>query len=81
MLSLVERVQVSINLIERAIAREVTVGDHDNSNIIMLDDVTPQYLKASSALNCCSNNLGNAMQFLLDAGAHAQRPILLRTGG
>lgn len=81
LLSLVEHVQVSINPIERAIARKVTVGDHDNSNVIMLDDVTPQYLKASSALNNCSNNPGNAMQFLLDAGVHAQRPVLLWTGG
>jgi hypothetical protein len=39
---LVEHVQASINLIEHAIAREVTVGDHENSNVIILDDVTPQ---------------------------------------
>jgi len=81
LVSLVEHVQASISLIERAIAREVTAGDHENSNIIILDDVTPQYLKASTALNSCSIDLGNAVQFLLDAGAYAQRPILLWTGG
>ena len=81
LISLVEHVQSSINLIERAIARETTVGDHENSNVIILDDVTPQYLKASSALNSCSADLGNAVQFLLDAGAYAQRPIMLWTGG
>jgi hypothetical protein len=50
----VEHVQANIGLIERAIAREVTVGDHEDSNVVILDDVTPQYLKASSALNSCS---------------------------
>jgi hypothetical protein len=81
LVSLVEHVQASINRIERAIAREATVGDHENSNVVILDDVTPQYLKASSALNRCSADLGHAVQFLLDAGAHARKPVLLWTGG
>jgi hypothetical protein len=81
LVSLVEHVQASINLIERAIAREITVGDHENSNVIILDDVTPQYVKASTALNSCSIDLGNAVQFLLDAGAHAKRPLPLWGGG
>jgi hypothetical protein len=42
LISLVEHIQSSINPIERAIARETTVGDHENSNVIILDDVTPQ---------------------------------------
>jgi hypothetical protein len=33
----------------------------------MLDDVTPQYLKASHALNGCSASLDTALQSLLDA--------------
>ena len=81
LVSLVEHVQASINLIDRAIAREITVGDHENSNVIILDDVTPQYVKASTALNCCSIDLGNAVQFLLDAGAQARRPLPIRAGG
>ncbi len=81
LVSLVEHVQASINLIERAITREITVGDHENSNVIILDDVTPQYVKASTALNSCSIDLGNAVQFLLDAGARAKRPISLWAGG
>ena len=76
LISLVEHVQASIDLIERAIAREMAVGDHENSNVIILDDVTPQYVKASTVLNSCSANLGNAVQFLLDAGARAPRPIV-----
>jgi hypothetical protein len=80
LVSLVEHVQASINLIERAIAREITIGDHENSNVIILDDVTPQFVKASTALNSCSIDLVNAVQFLLDAGACASRPNLLWTG-
>jgi hypothetical protein len=34
--SLVEHVRAGINLIERAIVREMTVGDHESSNIIVL---------------------------------------------
>jgi hypothetical protein len=81
LVSLVEHVQASIGLIERAIAQEMTIGDHENSNIVVLDDVTPQYVKASTALNTCSANLGHAVQFLLDAGAYSRRPILLWAGG
>jgi hypothetical protein len=81
LISLVEHVQASISIVERAIAREMTVGDHENSNVIILDDVTPQYVKASTALNSCSADLGHAVQFLLDAGAYARKPILLWSGG
>ena len=79
LISLVEHVQASINLVERAIAREITVGDHENSNVIILDDVTPQYVKASTALNSCSTDPGHAVQFLLDAGAYSRKPALLWT--
>ena len=51
LVSLVEQVQASISLIEGAIAREMTLGDHESSNVIVLDDVTPQYMKASTALH------------------------------
>jgi hypothetical protein len=81
LVSLVEHVQASINLIERTIAREIIVGDHENSNVIILDDVTPQYVKASAALNSCSIDLGNAVQFLLDAGTHTKRPLPLWARG
>src|SRR5262249_19178841 len=81
LVSLVEHVQASISMIERAIAQEFTTGDHENSNIVVLDDVTPQYMQASTALNSCSANLGHAVQFLLDAGAYSRRPVLLWAGG
>ena len=81
LISLVEHVQASISLIERAIAQEIAVGDHENASIIVLDDVTPQYLKASTALNSCNADLGHAVQFLLDAGAYSRRPERLRAVG
>jgi hypothetical protein len=72
LVALVEHVQASISLIEREIAREMTIGNHENSSIIVLDDITPQYRKASTALNSCSANLGIAVQFLLDTGAYSR---------
>ena len=81
LVALVEHVQASISLIEREIAREMTVDNLENSNIVVLDDITPQYMKASTALNSCSANLGNAVQFLLDTGTYLRRPVLLSDGG
>jgi hypothetical protein len=54
----------------------VTIGDHENSNVAILDNVTPQYLKASTALNSCSADLSHAVQFLIDAEAYSRRPLL-----
>jgi hypothetical protein len=65
--SLVEHVQANINLIEAAIAREISSGEADTSDIIVLDDVTPRYLKANDALNVCSASLGSALHVLLDS--------------
>ena len=76
LVGLVEHVQASISLLERAIAQEMTLGDQENSNIIVLDDVTPQYVQASAALNRCSANLSETVQFLLNAGACSCRLIL-----
>jgi hypothetical protein len=65
--SLVEHVQASINRVEATIAREISTGEAETSNIIVLDDVTPRYLKASDALNACSASLGTALHVLLDS--------------
>jgi hypothetical protein len=73
--SLIEHVQASLALIDQVIARE-TLDDHDaSSNVIVLDDVTPRYVKASAALKGCDADLGVALHFLLDSrmpkrGAH-----------
>jgi hypothetical protein len=73
--TLVEHIQASIDLIEGAIARETAFADQDGSNIVVLDDVTPQYMKASTALHSCRASLGTALQFLLDSKVSAHEPI------
>jgi hypothetical protein len=66
--ALIEHVQASMRLIESAIARETSSGSHDiAANIIVLDDVTPRYMKAGAALKACDAGLGIALHFLLDA--------------
>jgi hypothetical protein len=80
LISLVEHVEASIGLVDSAIARETSLGDPDAANVIVLDDVTPQYLKASHALKACSASLDAALQSLLDARESACRPILLAHG-
>ena len=68
LVSLVGHVQASLKLIESAVARE-TSGNHDTaSNIIVLDDLTPRYAKASAALQACDLRLGITLHFLLDSG-------------
>ncbi len=77
LISLVEQVQASINLVEDAIAREISLGDADAGNIIVLDDVTPQYLKAGHALRACSAGLETALHSLLETSVSARRPLRL----
>jgi hypothetical protein len=65
--SLIERVQASMKLIEAAIARETSAGNADTAaDIVVLDDVTPRYVKAGAALEACDAGLGVALHFLLD---------------
>jgi hypothetical protein len=80
LISLVAHVQASIHLIEGAIARETSLGDGDAGNVIVLDDVTPQYLKAGHALHACSANLETALNCLFETGAEAHRPLRLVAG-
>jgi hypothetical protein len=77
LISLVEHVQASIQLIEHAIARETSLGDGDAGNVIVLDDVTPQYRKAGHALYACSINLETALNSLFETSASAHRPLRL----
>jgi hypothetical protein len=60
--SLAQLVQASIKLIDSAIARQTIYDDTDASNVVVLDDVTPQYLKASHALTSCSASLDAALK-------------------
>ena len=72
LVSLIERVQKSLRLIEQTIAREtspeMTPGSPESStNIIVLDDISPRYIKADAALQACDVNLGIALRSLLDS--------------
>jgi hypothetical protein len=53
LVSLVEHVQNSLRLIEQTIARETSPettpgGPESSTNVIVLDDVSPRYMKAAS---------------------------------
>jgi hypothetical protein len=73
LVALIGHVQASLQLIETAIAREKALGDHDASaGIIVLDDVTPRYAKASAALKACDAGLGAALDLLLDSETAAR---------
>jgi hypothetical protein len=68
LVSLIEQVQAGIRLIESAIARESLSDDPEvATNVIVLDDVTPRYMRASAALNTCDADLGMALHFLQDS--------------
>jgi len=67
LVSLIERVQASMKMIEAAIAREAALGNQEVfSNVVVLDDVTPRYLRANAALNSSEAYLAAALHFLLD---------------
>ena len=68
LVSLIEHVQTSLRLIERAIAAETSFGGQESSaNIIVLDDVSPRYMKATAALQVCDAHLGVALHSLTDS--------------
>src|SRR3954452_21021702 len=75
LVSLVEHVQKSLRLIEQTIARETSLetspemspGRESSTNIIVLDDISPRYIKADAALQACDVNLGIALCSLLDS--------------
>ena len=68
LVGLVEHIQSSLRLIEQTIAGETSPGSPESStNIIVLDDVSPRYMKAVAALQACDVNLGIALRSLLDS--------------
>jgi hypothetical protein len=77
LVSLVEHVQKSLRLIERTIAKETSTetspetspgGPESSTSVIVLDDVSPRYMKAAAALQACDVNPGIALRSLLDPG-------------
>jgi hypothetical protein len=73
LVSLIGHVQASLLLVEQAIAREASPGSQE-ADIIVLDDVTPPFVKATAALKACDVNLGNALRSLLDSKASEHHP-------
>ena len=65
--SLIAHVQASIALIDTAIASELPLGNQEiGANVVVLDDVSPRYARASAALDTCRASLAAALHFLLD---------------
>jgi hypothetical protein len=69
LVSLIEHVQKSLRLINQAIARETSPGSQESStNVIVLDDVSPRYMRATAALHSCNADLGATLHALLNTG-------------
>ena len=74
-ISLIEHVQASLRLIEQEIARETASGSQDiSTNVVVLDDVTPPYVRATVALRACDANLAIALHSLLDPMTPSNTP-------
>ena len=68
-MSLIEHIQASMKLVETAVASEALADNEEiDANVVVLDDVTPRYVRANAALAACNADLGAALQALLDAG-------------
>lgn len=73
LVALIGYVQASLRLIEAAIAREAFLAEQDAAaNVFVLDDVTPRYAAASTALKACDTGLGMALDRLRDPDAPAR---------
>src|ERR1700739_3825973 len=66
LVSLIDRVQASMKLIETAPAQQAP-ADTELADVVVLDDVTPLYAQASAALDACNASLGAALQFLIES--------------
>lgn len=65
---LIEHVQASLRQIEQVMVREAALGNQEPAaGIIVLDDVSPRYVRATAALRACDANLGAALHSLLDS--------------
>jgi hypothetical protein len=68
LVSLIEHMQASMKMLEAAIARELPLGGQEAAdNVVVLDDITPCYVKANAALHACNAGLGIALHFLAGA--------------
>ena len=73
LVALIGHIRASLRLIDSAIAREALLAEQEAaSDIFVLDDVTPCYLAASSALRACDAGLDAALDRLRDVDAPAR---------
>ena len=68
LVSLIEQVHACMKLVELAIASEAAAGNQEVADVVVLDDVTPRYAGANTALNTCNADLNMALHFLRDTG-------------
>lgn len=62
---LLEQIHASLELVEQAIAVEASAGKEDiGTDVVVLDDVTPGYVKAGASLRACEASLGLALHLL-----------------
>jgi hypothetical protein len=76
--SLIARIEISMRLIDAAMSSEDMASEDmeledgsaiaGSSELVVLDDVTPRYARASAALNTCRAELGHALQQLSESG-------------
>jgi hypothetical protein len=67
--SLIERIRVSLTMIETAVDGEASAALAEvAANVVVLDDVTPRYLKAGEALKARDAGLGMALHLLARIG-------------
>ena len=78
LVSLIDHVQASLMLIESTIARETVRPQETAANVVVLDDVTPPYMRATAALRACDANLAMALHSLLDSKASTLKASTLR---
>jgi hypothetical protein len=72
--SLVEQVSAVMALIELAISGEAATSHPDAAaNLVVLDDVTPRYMRANAALSTCNAGLGVALHLVHDISNARQK--------
>ncbi|WP_213736074.1 hypothetical protein [Bradyrhizobium sp. dw_411] len=80
--SLLEQVNAAMKLIEAAIANEAATSHPDMAtNVVVLDDVTPRYVRANAALSTCNAGLGVALHLVRDISSARQKAPRPNAGG
>ena len=88
LVGLIEHVQNGLRLTERMIAKETlletSIGTESSTNVIVLDDISPRYVKAAAAVQACDVSLGIALRALQNSDRNdscGSRPPPLRVIG